>query len=306
MKKTLRWLWKFSVYLAATMLVAGLLLRVTVRDRFDGLSLVYYATPWALLMIAGGMCAFHWRKRRRVRGTFLVAAIFCASVWAWTSFRCAPKDAGRTEFRLAYWNIARPGWRIDGVLERAKSWQADLLGFGECKAGAPLQVKWNQQLAPKLITELHRQMMLVSAEHADLVETGSLNKAGEYELRRVKLGGRRALVLAVDFDGDPRQTRRAPFERLCQIVRAHADEPMIVMGDFNTPIDSVYFEKLRALLTDAFETAGSGYAATWPMVAPIMSLDHIWLSKHFRVVRCEHRTSLYSDHRAVVVDLAWK
>jgi endonuclease/exonuclease/phosphatase (EEP) superfamily protein YafD len=42
------------------------------------------------------------------------------------------------------------------------------------------------------------------------------------------------------------------------------------------------------------------------MVAPIMSLDHVWLSKHFRVVRCEHRTSIYSDHRAVVVDLAWK
>ncbi len=220
------------MYGAAVLLVAGLLLRLTVRDRFDGLSFVYYATPWALLMFAGVVCAIHWRKHRRVSRAFLMAAIFCASVWAWTSFRFAPKDTGRAEFRVAYWNIARPGWRIDSVLERSKSWQADLLGFGECKAGGSLQVKWNQQLAPKLITELHRQMMLVSAEHADLVETGSLNKAGEYELRRVKLGGRRALVLAVDFDGDPRQTRRAPFERLYQIVRAHADEPLIVMGDF--------------------------------------------------------------------------
>lgn len=306
MKKTLRWLRLFTVYLAAVMLVAGLLLRVTVKDRFDGFSLIFYATPWALQMLAAVVCAIHWRKRRRVSRAFAVVAILCASVWAWTSFRFAPKDAGRAEFRVAYWNIARPGWRIDGVLERAKSWKADLLGFGECKAGGSLQVKWNQQLAPKLITELRRQMMLVSAEHADLVETGLLNKCGEYELRRVKLGGRRALVLAVDFDGDPRQTRGKPFERLCQIVKAHADEPLIVMGDFNTPIDSVYFEKLRLLLDDAFETAGSGYAATWPMVAPVMSIDHIWLSKHFRVVRCEHRTSIYSDHRAVVVDLAWK
>ena len=304
--KSLSWLWRFSVYGAAALLAAGLLLRLTVRDRFDGLSLVFYATPWALQMLAGVVCAIRWRKHRRVRGTFLVAAIFCASVWAWTSFRLAPKDAGRAEFRVAYWNIARPGWRIDGVLERTKSLQADLLGFGECKAGGPLQVKWNQQLAPKLITELHRQMMLVSAQHADLVEAGSLNKAGEYELRRVTLGGRRVLVLSVDFDGDPRQTRRAPFERLYQIVKAHEGEPLIVMGDFNTPIDSIYYEKLREILQDAFETAGSGYAATWPMVAPIMSLDHIWLSKHFRVVRCEHRTSIYSDHRAVVVDLGWR
>jgi endonuclease/exonuclease/phosphatase family metal-dependent hydrolase len=110
----------------------------------------------------------------------------------------------------------------------------------------------------------------------------------------------------VDFDGDPRQTRRAPFEQLYQIVKPHVNEPLIVMGDFNTPIDSVFFEKLRGQLQGAFETAGSGNAATWPMVAPIMSLDHVWLSKHFRVVRCEHRTSIYSDHRAVVVDLAWK
>lgn len=306
MKKALRWLWIFSAYLAAALLVSGLLLRVTVKDRFDGFSLIFYATPWALQMVAGVVCAIHWRKHRRVSRAFVVVAILCASAWAWTSFRFAPKDSGRAEFRVAYWNVARPGWRIDGVLERAKSWQADLLGLGESKAGGPLQVKWNQQLAPKLITELHRQMMLVSAVHADLVEAGSLNKAGEYELRRVTLGGRRVLVLVVDFDGDPRQTRRKPFERLCQIVKAHADEPLIVMGDFNTPVDSVYFDKLRELLSDAFETAGSGCAATWPMVAPVLSLDYVWVSRHFRVVRCEHRTSIYSDHRAVVVDLAWK
>ena len=303
---TLRWLWIFSVYLAAALLVAGLLLHLTVRDRFDGLSIVFYATPWALQALAGVVCAIHWRRQRRASRAFVVVAIFCASVWAWTSFRFAPKDNGRAEFRVAYWNVARPGWRIGGILDRVKSWQADLLGFGESKAGGPLQAKWNQQLAPKVITELHREMMLVAAEPAELLEAGSLNKAGEYELRRVTLGGRRVLVLAVDFDGDCRQSRRPPFERLYQIVKAHAEEPLIVLGDFNTPIDSIYFERLRELLHDAFETAGSGYAATWPMVAPVLSLDHIWLSRHFRVVRCEHRTSLYSDHRAVVVDLAWQ
>ena len=302
----MRWLWIFSALVAAVMLVAGLLVRLTVRDRYDGISIIYYATPWPLLAFAGAVCAVFWRKRRRLRLTLVAIAFVCASAWVMTSFRFVPKDTTRAEFRVTYWNVARPGWRIAGVLDRATAWQADLLGFGESKAGGPLQAQWAQRLAPKVVTELHRQMTLVASESAELIEGGSLGKAGEYELRRVTLGGRRVLVLAVDFNGDFRQSRRPAFERLYQLVQAHAEEPLIVMGDFNTPIDSVHFERLRELARDAFETAGSGYAATWPMVAPVLSLDHIWVSRHFRIVRCEHRTSLYSDHRAVVVDLAWE
>lgn len=41
-------------------------------------------------------------------------------------------------------------------------------------------------------------------------------------------------------------------------------KPFIVLGDFNTPPDSVHFEPMRRLAKRAFERFGSGYAPSGP------------------------------------------
>jgi endonuclease/exonuclease/phosphatase (EEP) superfamily protein YafD len=79
----------------------------------------------------------------------------------------------------------------------------------------------------------------------------------------------------------------------------HRSEFLIVLGDFNTPADSAFFRPLRAFATNAFEVAGSGCAATWPMPLPVLSLDQMWTTGRLRAVRCEHMLSWRSDHRAV-------
>ena len=41
------------------------------------------------------------------------------------------------------------------------------------------------------------------------------------------------------------------------------------------------------------------------MPAPVLSLDQVWLGGGLRPLRCEHGVSAWSDHRPVIVDLAW-
>jgi endonuclease/exonuclease/phosphatase family metal-dependent hydrolase len=92
------------------------------------------------------------------------------------------------------------------------------------------------------------------------------------------------------------------------IDRLDAEElPYIVAGDFNTSDNAIIYRELAAHMTDAFRAGGVGLGASWPIaetislpdfVPPIMRIDYIWHSDHFRAVRSwqGERVSEYGDH----------
>ena len=43
-----------------------------------------------------------------------------------------------------------------------------------------------------------------------------------------------------------------------------------------------------------------GFAPTWPVPCPVLSLDHVWASRSLAVRTCEQGWSLRSDHRPVL------
>ncbi|GAB1856076.1 hypothetical protein MHTCC0001_09110 [Flavobacteriaceae bacterium MHTCC 0001] len=77
----------------------------------------------------------------------------------------------------------------------------------------------------------------------------------------------------------------------------------IVLGDFNTPIESYHFSFLKNNFTNAFNQKGNGFRETWPWNMPLLMLDHIWVSKDITILNTEKIHTLQSDHsliRAVV------
>lgn len=134
-------------------------------------------------------------------------------------------------------------------------------------------------------------------------ESGSLGKRGRFNLLKVALNGKLFHVLLVDIDGDPLRSRAPAFEQLAEMIRSYAYGNLIVMGDFNTPLDSVLFEPFRQYLVHAFESAGMGFSPSWPVPLPVLVIDHIWVSKSLTVVNCNLNWSRYSDHRSVVAHI---
>lgn len=82
--------------------------------------------------------------------------------------------------------------------------------------------------------------------------------------------------------------------------------PHIVAGDFNMNSSALIYNQLAARLNDAFAKAGSGFGGSWPVavpgtflpsfIPPLLRVDYVWYSDHFRAIEVQQGPRLGSDH----------
>jgi endonuclease/exonuclease/phosphatase (EEP) superfamily protein YafD len=126
----------------------------------------------------------------------------------------------------------------------------------------------------------------------------------------VRIGGQDVVVRVMH----PYRTGRfsaAAYRRDYREVtaKAHALDPAtpsIMLGDFNAGRDEQAFHRLMGnRWRDAPEYAGSGFSPTWnwwTFLPPMLSLDHILISKQFGATRTVTFRAAGSDHHGL---LAW-
>ena len=93
-------------------------------------------------------------------------------------------------------------------------------------------------------------------------------------------------------------TRRLQADSLVKVVDA-IQEPVVLLGDFNSPPSSIAYRTLRNSLTDTFAEAGWGWGLSYPANHPFWRIDYVW-SKGLTPVSCQVLNLPASDHRAVL------
>jgi endonuclease/exonuclease/phosphatase (EEP) superfamily protein YafD len=79
--------------------------------------------------------------------------------------------------------------------------------------------------------------------------------------------------------------------------------PLVVLGDFNTPVESRIFRRHWGHLTDAFSHVGTGLGTTKYNGWIRIRIDHVLTSEDWHVEQVRMGSERYSDHRPLVVDL---
>ena len=79
--------------------------------------------------------------------------------------------------------------------------------------------------------------------------------------------------------------------------------PLVVLGDFNTPVESAFFRDRWGDLTDAFSVAGVGFGTTKYNGWIGARIDHVLTNDAWHVDRATVDVQRLSDHRALIVDL---
>ncbi|MBB5351755.1 endonuclease/exonuclease/phosphatase (EEP) superfamily protein YafD [Haloferula luteola] len=80
-------------------------------------------------------------------------------------------------------------------------------------------------------------------------------------------------------------------------------QPVILAGDFNAPPTDPIHRLLSQDFLDAFDEAGTGWGNTFQRRIPILRIDQIHATRHFKPLGCRAVTTRHSDHRFVVADL---
>lgn len=272
----------------------ALLLRLTLRDRVPALAALYYgATPF-LLGLAFLAVAALWALggRRRPALAALTLAFVCGAWQTGTSRFDRPQAPGKT--RLLLWNVLYGvrGW--DRIVERIREVDPDLVFLIEANDLAP-------RAPPGWTWRWFQEGMAVGVKgqilSAELVSLGPYSDAAVVEL---EVKGRRTRAILADLVSYPTRPRGPAFARLDELRRRV--KPDLVLGDFNTPRDSVHFDAWRGEMTHAFEAAGRGWDLTWPSRPSLLAIDHVWCAPTVTPTSCLHLRGA-SDHRAVIVEL---
>ena len=295
-----------AAHVAFVGFLLGLLLRLTARDSVDSFAVLFYATPWPVLSVLplGEAAVWFARKRRSVAALLLALSAGCIAIWLTQSY-FPPRAAQQpSDLRVLFWNAEHPKKRLPTVIAKVSSANADLIGIAETEATKPAdKQRWKNTFPTYSIHNLAGGLLFLSRSKSNLIESGPLGLGGDYHVLKTRVHGTDTIVIFANLSAAPFRSRRPAFERLNKVLGRYAGDEIILMGDFNTPRESVFFTELRKTMQHAFETAGSGFAETWPVPIPVLSLDHVWTSGQFTITGCKLGWWLVSDHRPVIVEL---
>lgn len=291
---------------ALLILTLGLLLRFGLKDRFALLGPAPYVLQYPVL---AGVCAVsgvlaHRVGRFRSSGPWLLTAAALLVLWWGTRsvwHRCGDT---RADFRILEWNVAHgfTGW--EGIAREIRSRKAQIIALVE--ADAPDTERfWRERFPGYAVRSPGKGMVLMVKGE---ILGGSFQEFGvksRLAILEARIGDRPLRILLVDLEANPLSPRQPLVRRVASAASLPALGPTLVAGDFNTPADSVWIDDLRGSRVEAFETAGKGMLATWPVPIPLLHLDQIWASGGLRPVCAGKQLSWRSDHAAVWADLAF-
>ena len=311
-------LWVASVICAA-LILAVLVLERWVAERTWVTALLTYAPQigWLVLptvMLAWSLFARDWSASLLNLGVWLIA------LFALAGFQIPARSPGHDAtdaVRIATWNIHDYSGDTSRLAERIRSWDCDVVclqearghkfrslipGYAEASFGDVRIFVRGEVLDREPILSGHRYLRPALACELQIGD-GRLRVVNVHFImsdRRESLT-RRDCSLG-DYVANSVRVRGIQYQR---ILESLPDEvPVVVVGDFNTPANSMFQRRMRRRLTDSFASAGLGLGYTFlARGLAVFRIDYIWTGNGVRALRCWTGDAGPSDHRPVIADV---
>lgn len=284
---------------------AGLVVRLTVRDRFLMPGLLFYATPWPVLLVVGIWWTVRQvRRGRRLRaGVLLIITLSVGLVWYGQNYRHRGGPAEGT-VRIMFWNAARLPRGVEPVIAHVRRYRPDIAALVEAKLDAPRQLGRIRAAFPEHSARaLPGGMLLLSSAEVLSARYVEVEDRGRLNIVKLRIGGKTFTLGVADIASSLFYNRRRAIEGVFGALPRSKGGACILVGDFNTPLSSVHFKPFRGPWRHAFRTSGEGWVETWPGMLPLLAIDHAWLRGEVEARACRHGSSWYSDHQSIVTEV---
>jgi vancomycin resistance protein VanJ len=315
-----------AVYLGAVLLVWLLTWTVAERQWWTTLLLYFpqgvFLGP-AVLTLPPAL----WKRDRRA--LLLNGLALLVVAWPMMGLNIPLPSATNTarapRVRLLAYNIEIATDGMDRIGRQVEKFRPDVVVFAEAR----------RRQQAKLDAELRRQFpgwdsvrrgdvfiasrwSMIERESAPLPESidrenvralvqapfGRFHVAGVHMSKALRPRTLRTRTLRLPQYLDVTGSGRWKQARAIEAWTAALDGPVLLAGDFNTPPAGHIYGVLTRRYEDSFKEAGWGWGFTFPSKSPLLRIDYIFHSAHWKAMECRVGARPGSDHRPVFAELA--
>ncbi len=293
-----------AVEWVAALVLAGWGIGQVARDATLPTALIFYLPSLAVAALLLALAAFaRWRSGRWLWIALaalppLLVVVAVENRWPGAGGESAGESAPRGErLRVVHWNVAG-GWTgADAEAAEIARRDPDLVVLSE----GPSRVA--RRVSAHLPGFQARSFGALSFLARDLDEGRWLERRRDLQVvwESFSWHSRRWSLLAVNLGSSPWQARDPLLREV--VRRIEQVRPDLVVGDFNAPRRSWALAALPAGYRHAYDEAGRGWSATWPMPVPLLALDQAIVGPRLRAVGYHLTGTSWSDHRLQLVEL---
>lgn len=276
-----------ALYLIAniTIIIALLCIHFVFKESTYQYSLYYYTFPLPIIIgVILGLSIF-LSKTFRKYNLLLAAALLL--LWLGRSFKIHfPEDIIDSDIEVVFWNGSHKrniedafdlNKGIPDVLVLVEAFQNDI---------EELQVKYPNYHFYKSV----RELFIFSKTPLNNIN----EQSSKFSTTVVSFETANIYFYAVDGVGSIDVPRSWGLKFINSKLKNYNES--ILLGDFNVPYESIHFDEIKPAFNHAFSKKGNGFRETWFWNIPLLSLDHIWVSKDLKVLKTEKMGTFKSDH----------
>lgn len=249
-------------------------------------SLFFYTLPLPIISLLALFTVFFSKKLWRI--LMLSLTIVSLSIWIARSYKINTDEPLEKEkgFEIVVWNSQHTQGLKEAIIENGSV--PDVFVLVECNKES---VKYAELNFPNYYFKLSKEGIGIFSK----VPIAKLNEIiSEDNSRVLSFKIEDYNFYAVDIYASLLNFRGDSLRFLKSTLQT--DENTIVLGDFNTPLESVHLSFLKKNFENSFDEKGDGFRETWFWNIPILSLDHIWVSNDIEIISANKISTFKSDH----------
>ncbi len=292
----------FKILRACALIACAFLLIVhfILKDHFRFLQIVFYAFPLPLIIMFGGFVTLLFFKRKRhfiflVCTTLGLTGIWINNAYIFPSTVEIPKEATS----IIFWNAAnRATIHLDILIENIQTIQPDIIALAETENASAEDIQQLSKAFPAYDFRILEGDMLIGIK-GHIKNINYVIEEHSYDINFVEaqLTTGPILIAFTDTFQSPTMDKRKTLGTVFELAsRRNSD---IIVGDFNTPYESIHFKNYKTDYT-SFHDYGQGFSATWPFGIPLLEIDQLYTNKKFTPIILKKFYYKVSDHAMLV------
>ncbi|MDO5979128.1 endonuclease/exonuclease/phosphatase family protein [Flavivirga spongiicola] len=264
-----------------------MVLHFFIKDRTYDASLLFYLFPLPIIILIILILSLFLGKKRKYN---LILAALLLVTWIGRSFRISfPSDIRETDMEIVFWNASRDNDFELAFSEHESIPDIMILTESNEKKFEGLRLKYPHFY----FYETNSEIEIFSKIPLSIIK----EETSKFHSTVVSFKAEDINFFVVDVSGSMDVPREWELEFVNSIIKE--TNKTVVLGDFNVPYESMHLEHIKSNFDHAFSEKGNGFRETWFWNIPLLSLDHIWVSKDLEILKAAKISTLKSDHSMI-------